>query len=488
MANTIRIKRRNSGAAGAPATLENAELAFNEVDDVLYYGEGTGGAGGSASAILAIGGSGAFATLATAQTISGAKTFTGDVIVPTQDAADSSTKVATTAFVKAQSYLTANQSITVSGDASGSGTTSITLSLASSGVTPGTYTKVTVDAKGRATVGANLAAEDIPSLTAAKISDFATEVVKARLDQMAAPTASVSLNSQKITGLATPTADTDAATKGYVDAVKTGLDVKESVRAATTEAITLSGEQTIDGVSVLAGDRVLVKNQADATKNGIYVVASGSWSRAADFDGAGEVTPGAFTFCEQGTNNADSGWVLTTDGTIEVGTSELAFTQFSGAGQVEAGSGLGKVGNVINIGTASSGRIVVNSDSIDLATTGVGAGSYSTVTVDAYGRVTAGSNPTTLSGYGISDAQPLDATLTALAGLSTAADAFIYATAADTFTTGTITSFGRSLVDDSDAGTARTTLGLGSIATQAASNVAITGGSINGVTFDGGEF
>lgn len=248
MANTIRIKRRNSGAAGAPATLENAELAFNEVDDVLYYGEGTGGAGGSASAILAIGGSGAFATLATAQTISGAKTFTGDVIVPTQDAADSSTKVATTAFVKAQSYLTANQSITVSGDASGSGTTSITLSLASSGVTPGTYTKVTVDAKGRATVGANLAAEDIPSLTAAKISDFATEVVKARLDQMAAPTASVSLNSQKITGLATPTADTDAATKGYVDAVKTGLDVKESVRAATTEAITLSGEQTIDGV------------------------------------------------------------------------------------------------------------------------------------------------------------------------------------------------------------------------------------------------
>lgn len=180
--------------------------------------------------------------------------------------------------------------------------------------------------------------------------------------------------------------------------------------------------------------------------------------------------------------------MLTTDGSIEVGTSELAFTQFSGAGQVEAGSGLGKVGNVINIGTASSGRIVVNSDSIDLATTGVGAGSYSTVTVDAYGRVTAGSNPTTLSGYGISDAQPLDATLTALAGLSTAADAFIYATAADTFTTGTITSFGRSLVDDSDAGTARTTLGLGSIATQAASNVAITGGSINGVTFDGGEF
>ena len=123
MANTVRIKRRASGAAGAPSSLANAELAFNEVDDVLYYGKGTGGAGGSATTIPAIGGAGAFLTLSTAQTVSGAKTFTGDVIVPTQTNSDNSTKAATTAFVKAQNYLTGNQTITYSGDASGSGTT-----------------------------------------------------------------------------------------------------------------------------------------------------------------------------------------------------------------------------------------------------------------------------------------------------------------------------------------------------------------------------
>lgn len=112
MANTVRIKRRASGAAGAPSSLANAELAFNEVDDVLYYGEGTGGAGGTATTIVAIGGPGAFATLSTAQTISGNKTFSGTVALgssataTTPSTSDSSTTVATTAYVKAQNYGT----------------------------------------------------------------------------------------------------------------------------------------------------------------------------------------------------------------------------------------------------------------------------------------------------------------------------------------------------------------------------------------------
>ena len=149
MANTVRIKRRASGSPGAPSSLANAELAFNEVDSTLYYGVGTGGTGGSATTILAIGGPGSMATLSTAQTISGNKTFTGSVdltgataTAATQLTSDNSTKVATTAYVKGQNYLTGNQSITVSGDASGSGTTSISLTLANSGVTAGTYTKV----------------------------------------------------------------------------------------------------------------------------------------------------------------------------------------------------------------------------------------------------------------------------------------------------------------------------------------------------------
>lgn len=488
MANTLRIKRRASGSPGAPTSLANAELAYNEVDDVLYYGKGTGGAGGTATTIPAIAGSGAFLTLSTAQTVSGNKTFTGDVIVPTQATSDNSTKAATTAFVKNQNYLTGNQTITVSGDASGSGATAITLTLASVG-TAGTYTKVTTDSKGRVTSGTTLSASDIPTLTASKISDFDTQVRTNRLDQMAAPTASVSLNSQRITNLADPVGAQDAATKAYVDATKQGLDVKDSVHAATTGNITLSGTQTVDGVSLVAGDRVLVKNQNTASENGIYIVVSGgAWTRADDFNTSDKVTAGAFTFVEEGTVNADSGWVLTTDNPITLGTTGLVFTQFSGAGQITAGAGLTKSGNTLDVGTASASRIVVNADSIDLATTGVSAGTYRSLTVDVYGRVTGGTNPTTLAGYGITDAQPLDATLTALAGVTVAANQLIYATGADTFTVTSLTAFGRSLLDDADAAAGRTTLGLGTIATQDASNVAITGGSIDNITFDGGTF
>ena len=231
-------------------------------------------------------------------------------------------------------------------------------------------------------------------LLASNINDFDTKVRLSRLDQMAAPTADVSLNSQKITNLATPTSDTDAATKAYVDAARSGLDVKQSVRVATVSNITLSGAQTIDGVSAIAGDRVLVKNQTTGSQNGIYVVAAGSWSRATDADTDTEVTAGMFTFVTEGTVNADTGWVLTTNDSITVGTTSLAFAQFSGAGQITAGDGLTKTGSTIDV-VGTSGRIVVNSDSVDLATVSQSDSSGSsgstfiqTVTRDSYGRVT----------------------------------------------------------------------------------------------------
>jgi hypothetical protein len=497
MANTLRIKRRASGAAGAPSSLANAELAFNEVDNVLYYGKGTGGAGGTATSIDAIAGPGAFLTLSTAQTVSGNKTFSGDIIVPTQASSDDSTKAASTAYVKAQGYISGNQSITFSGDASGSGTTSVTLTLASVG-TAGTYTKVTTDAKGRVTTGASLAATDIPTLTANKISDFDTQVRTSRLDQMAAPTADVSLNSRKITNLADPTGAQDAATKAYVDATKQGLDVKDSVRVATTGSITLSGTQTVDGVSLVAGNRVLVKDQSPASANGIYIVVSGgAWTRAADFDTSAKVTSGAFTFVEEGTVNADSGWVLTTDGAITLGTTNLAFTQFSGAGQLDAGAGLVKTGNQLNVGAGTG--IAVGADDValtgqalalhNLASDGffvrTGAG-----TVAARSVATSGSGISVSNGNGVS-ANPtvsLSAALSSVGGLTPAADRIAYYTGASTAALATLTSFGRSLIDDADAAAGRTTLGLGTMATQAANNVAITGGSITGIEFDGGSF
>ena len=209
--------------------------------------------------------------------------------------------------------------------------------------------------------------------------------------------------SATITGLASPTNDSDAATKGYVDALAQGIDAKASVVVATTANITLSGTQTIDGVAVSVGDRVLVKDQSTASQNGIYLCASSTWTRTTDADSWTELVA-AFTFVEQGTTNADSGWICTVDAGGTLGSTSVTFAQFSGAGQITAGDGLTKSGNTLNVGTASSSRIVVNSDNIDLATSGVSAGTYKSVTSDAYGRITAGTNPTSISGFGITDA------------------------------------------------------------------------------------
>lgn len=148
--------------------------------------------------------------------------------------------------------------------------------------------------------------------------------------------------------VADPTQPQDIANKAYVDAIKQGLDVKDSVRVATTANITLSGTQTIDGVVLVAGDRVLVKNQTSAADNGIYVVAAGAWTRAVDANTSAKVTPGMYTFVEEGTANGDYGFTLTTNNPITLGTTALMFTQFSGAGQIAAGNGLTKSGNTIN--------------------------------------------------------------------------------------------------------------------------------------------
>ncbi|WP_369951999.1 phage tail protein [Ralstonia syzygii] len=165
------------------------------------------------------------------------------------------------------------------------------------------------------------------------------------------------------------------ATRQYVDSKVAGeinkLDGKQSVRVATTATIALTNLQTIDGVALAAGDRVLVKNQAAAADNGIYVVAAGAWTRATDADASIEVTPGLFVPVEQGTINADSIWQLVTDAPITLGTTALAFEMVDGK-------------------------------------TGVTAGTYRSVTVNARGQVTGGTNPTTLAGYGITDAVTAD--------------------------------------------------------------------------------
>ena len=136
-----------------------------------------------------------------------------------------------------------------------------------------------------------------------------------------------------------PTSDLHAATKQYVDSAVTNINIHEAVKAATTANITLSGTQTIDGVAVIAGDRVLVKNQSTGSANGIYSVASGSWTRATDYNSVGEVSAGDFIFVIGGTVNANTGWVQTAV-VSTLGTDSLSFTQFSGAGTYTASTGL----------------------------------------------------------------------------------------------------------------------------------------------------
>ena len=155
---------------------------------------------------------------------------------------------------------------------------------------------------------------------------------------------------------ATPTQTSQVANKGYVDSFIQGLDIKGSCRVGTTANITLSGTQTIEGVVLVAGNRVLVKNQDNAAENGIYVVAAGAWSRSTDMDASNEFA-GAFTFIEEGTTQEDTGWVCTTNNPVVVGSTAINWVQFSSAGVALAGLGLSKSGNTFNVNTVGGIQI-----------------------------------------------------------------------------------------------------------------------------------
>ena len=265
-------------------------------------------------------------------------------------------------------------------------------------------------------------------------------------------TGSVDVANKRITSVAEPTQSTDAATKNYVDAVKTGLDVKDSVRVTTTANLTAtyangtsgvgatltnSGTQaalTIDSIVLTVGDRVLVKDQTTALQNGFYKVTtvgtvSTNWvlTRTVDADENTEITPGAFTFVEEGTVGNDNGYVCTNTGAITIGTTAITFVQFSGAGQITAGDGLTKNGNTLDVvGTAN--RISISADAVDISTNYVGQTSITTLGTIATGTwqgsvigptyggtgVNNGSNTLTLAGN-VSHAGAFTQTFTATA-------------------------------------------------------------------------
>ena len=171
-----------------------------------------------------------------------------------------------------------------------------------------------------------------------------------------------------------PTADAHVATKAYVDGVAQGLDAKDSVRVATTATGTLTSAfangQTVDGVTLSTGDRILIKNQSTGSENGIYTVnASGAPSRASD-GGNGEINGGTYVFVEEGTTNANRGFVCTNTGSVTVGTTALTFSQFSGAGQITAGAAMTKSGDTLNVAVDDS-SIEVSSDALRIKASGV---------------------------------------------------------------------------------------------------------------------
>lgn len=386
MANTIRIKRRaNGGGPGAPATLANAEMAFNEQTNILYYGTGTGGAGGSATAIIPIAGNGAFVDVSSNQTIDGTKTFLDPIAGDITGNAATATTATSAGTATTANALTTARTISVSSDATGStsfdgsANADIALTLATVNANVGSFTKITVNAKG-----------------------LATAASQASLNDIGAPTANFSMAGYALTNVADPTNAQDAATKAYVDALAQGLHVHASCEAGTTAplatitggtvtynngtagvgaTLTFSNPLTVlDGVTLSPGFRCLVKDEVNPANNGIYVYTnSTTLTRASDFDTAQEIAGGDFTFVSGGTVLDNTGWVQTEPCNV-VGTDPIQWQQFSGAGTYTAGTGLTLTGNQFSI----------TNTAVTAATYGNVNGTQTVVfTVNAQGQLTA---------------------------------------------------------------------------------------------------
>ena len=333
MSNVLKIKSRQSGDAGAPASLARAELAYNELDDTIYIGHGSGT--DSSRTKKAIGGVGSFVDKASSQVLTNKDlTATSNSFTAASATQAGVVELATDTETNAGSSTT--RAVTPANVNAFTGSTNIaTVGTISSGVWSGT------------------------ALVAAKVPNLEALTVGGHVD----------VNSKRIGNLAAPVTANDAVRKVDLDNAIIGLDVRDSVRVVAVANVAgyatsaQSSALSVDGVTLAANDRILLTAQSTASENGIWKMTnpSSTWLlvRADDANHVDDLSANMFFFVEEGTNYADSGWVCTTNETVTM--SNMTFSQFSGAGQVTAGNGLDKSGDTLSVDLKANGGIVIES-------------------------------------------------------------------------------------------------------------------------------
>jgi hypothetical protein len=566
MANTIRIKRRATGVAGAPSSLKNAELAFNEVDSVLYYGFGTD-VNGNANTVISIGGDGGFLTLSSIQTVTGNKTFSGLVALganataTTKTANNNSNSLATTAYVDSAisgitissetiqdvvgAQLVTNGSHTgISAAYDDAGDGAVDLSLTTTGVSAGSHgnathsASFTVDTYGRLSAASNTAIS-IPSTAVSDFTDATQDAAAALFTNgthsgigASYDDANAKLNldvadftitlggdltgSATITNLGSATLTATVAansvalgtdtTGNYVGSISagTGITLSNTGVEGGTFTVTNAGVTGLTGttneieVSASTGSVTIgLPNDVTVTSN---LSIGGNTTITGNLTVNGTTTTISSTTLTVDDKNLELGSVTTPTNTTAdgggitlKGTTDKTFNWVNATSAWTSSENLNlltgksyQIAGTTVLDATTLGGAVVNSSLTSLGTVTTGTWNATTIALNK-GGTGATDAPGARSALGLvigTNVQAYDAELNALAGLTSAADALPYFTGSGTASVTTLSSFARTLLDDADAATFRTTLGLGTISTQNSNNVTITGGSISGITLD----